>query len=227
MPGCRTRVGALFVLVATLVLMPGMGAFAQERLAPIPYDEMTDDQKKAIEEYKADRNATGLTGGPYMIMLRTPEIMTQWHHIGHHLSQLAIDSPPNQGTPYMSDKLTQFAIMVMLREWSVQGEWTIHRQLAEQSGLRPEISEAVLEGRRPDQMADDEAAMYDFQMELLKNKSVSDATYARALTELGEPGIIEIINVCGFYTAIGMVDNVARHPTRDRPVPPLPDNLAR
>jgi hypothetical protein len=37
-------------------------------------------------------------------------------------------------------------------------------------------------------MADDEAMMYDFCDELLRNHSVSDATYARALATIGEQG---------------------------------------
>ena len=50
---------------------------------------------------------------------------------------------------------------------------------------------------------------------LLQNHSVSDATYARALSRFGEQGVIELVSVVGYYTFQSMVLNTAR-----TPVPP-------
>jgi len=41
---------------------------------------------------------------------------------------------------------------------------------------------------------------------------VSDATYARALAKFGEPGVIDMIGLSGYYTLISMVLNTARTP---------------
>ena len=79
-------------------------------------------------------------------------------------------------------------------------------------GLNPEIAKAVAEGRRPERMADDEEAAYDFCMELHRNHSVSDATYARALAKFGEQGIVDMVGLNGYYTLIAMVLNTARTP---------------
>ena len=41
---------------------------------------------------------------------------------------------------------------------------------------------------------------------------MSDATYARALAEFGEQGIVEMVGLSGYYTLIAMVLNTARTP---------------
>ena len=51
---------------------------------------------------------------------------------------------------------------------------------------------------------------YDFTSELHANKRVSDATYAKAVAAFGEPGVIDLIAVHGYYTMLAMMMNVAR-----------------
>jgi len=69
-------------------------------------------------------------------------------------------------------------------------------------------------------MAEDEEALYDFCTELLQNRSVSDATYARAVAKFKEQGILDAIGLMGHYSLIGMVLNTARTPA-DPGAPPL------
>jgi 4-carboxymuconolactone decarboxylase len=71
-------------------------------------------------------------------------------------------------------------------------------------------------------MSDDEEIVYDFCDELLRNKSVSDATYSKALTKFHEQGIIDMISVNGYYTFLSMVVNVARRPPPKGTTPALP-----
>jgi 4-carboxymuconolactone decarboxylase len=85
-------------------------------------------------------------------------------------------------------------------------------QLATEAGLNAEIIKALAEGRRPPGMAEPEEAAYDFSLELRRNQSISDATYARVLSNFGEQGIIDMIALTGYYTFLGMVTNTARTP---------------
>ena len=70
-------------------------------------------------------------------------------------------------------------------------------------------------------MAEDEAAAYDFSIELHRHKSVSDATYARALELFGERGIIDLVGLNGYYSLLAMMMNVARTPSDTADVKPL------
>jgi 4-carboxymuconolactone decarboxylase len=58
----------------------------------------------------------------------------------------------------------------------------------------------------------DEAAVYNFATELLDTTQVSDATFASAKTLLGERGVVELINVMGWYGTVSMMLNVDRYP---------------
>jgi 4-carboxymuconolactone decarboxylase len=89
----------------------------------------------------------------------------------------------------------------------------VHYPAAIKGGLAPEIAKAVAEGRRPTKMAEDEEIVYDFSNELHRNKSVSNATYARAVEKFGEKGMMDIVGINGYYTAIAMALNTGRTPT--------------
>jgi 4-carboxymuconolactone decarboxylase len=70
-------------------------------------------------------------------------------------------------------------------------------------------------------MGDDEAIVYDFATELQENQSVSDPTYARALAKFGEPGVVEIASIQGYYTYLAMIMNAARVTVPPNVKPPL------
>jgi 4-carboxymuconolactone decarboxylase len=89
------------------------------------------------------------------------------------------------------------------------------------AGLKPDIIAALADGRRPQGMADDENILYDFCTELQSNQSVSDSTYARALAQFGEPGIVEMASIEGYYTYLAMVMNAARVTVPPNVKPPL------
>jgi 4-carboxymuconolactone decarboxylase len=58
-------------------------------------------------------------------------------------------------------------------------------------------------------MTDDEAAVYDFCIQLHRTRKVDEATFNRAQALLGEQGVVDLIGV-GYYTAVSMTLNVAQ-----------------
>jgi 4-carboxymuconolactone decarboxylase len=71
-------------------------------------------------------------------------------------------------------------------------------------------------------MTEDEALLYDFCLELHRNRSVTDATYARAVARFGEAGVMDTLGIVGYYTLLAMVLNTARTPVTEGAAPPLP-----
>jgi len=184
-----------------LLLVAGSLA-AQDRLPPIPVDKQTAAQKKAIIDYK-DLRKTDLTGPPWTVLLRVPDLIVPSLQLRLH----------NQTTNNpLGGKLTEFAILIAAREWTNNFEWNAHSNLATTAGLSAAIIAAVADGRRPERMAEDEEILWDFCNELLHNKSVSDPTYARALAKFGEAGVVEAASLEGYYTYLSMVMNTARSP---------------
>ena len=119
-------------------------------------------------------------------------------------------------------RLSEFVILLTARHWTQNYEWYAHAAIAEREGLAPAIIEAVADGRRPTDMADDEATVYDFCQELLRTQGVSDPTYARMVEHLGEKGVIDAIGILGYYQLLAMVMNTARTPLPEGVEPGLP-----
>jgi 4-carboxymuconolactone decarboxylase len=191
-------------LVAFLALTLGITGYAQaqDRMPPIPAEKMTDAQKKAVADYKALRN-TDLTGPPWTVLLRVPDLVVPSLQLRLH----------NQQNSALSPKLTEMAILIAARHLTNSFEFNAHHTLAVKAGLSADLISAIAEGRRPEHMADDEAILHDFCVELLQNKAVSDGTYARALAKFGEAGVVEAASLEGYYTFLAMVMNVARSPS--------------
>jgi 4-carboxymuconolactone decarboxylase len=174
-------------------------ALAQNRMPEIPADKLTEAQKKALDQFVSKRGGP-LVRGPFLALLRSPDVMTPAEILGEYL-QFKTVLPP---------KLREFTILITARQWTQDTEWNSHVAIAEKNGLSHEIATALAAGERPSGMADDEAAVYDFCDELNRNHSVSDATYAKALAKFGEQGVVDLISVNGYYTWFAMIMNSVR-----------------
>jgi 4-carboxymuconolactone decarboxylase len=152
-----------------------------------------------------------LVRGPFLALLRSPEVMTPAEILGEYL-QFKTVLPP---------KLREFVILITARQWTQDTEWNSHVAIAEKDGISPEIAAALAAGQRPTGMSDEEAAVYDFCDELHRNQSVSDATYAKALSKFGEQGVVDIISVNGYYTWFAMIMDSVRTPAYT-PIPGEP-----
>lgn len=191
--------------VCVLLFLPAffslhVTAVAQDRMPPIPADKLSIAQKQAIEQFKAARGND--ISGPFVPLLRSPEVMTRARAMGDYL-RFKSALPP---------RLSEFVILMTARKWTQNYEWYAHAPLALKGGLKQDIIDAIAEGRRPLQMTQDEQALYELVDELHRNQSVSDATYATALTAVGEQGLIDAVAIVGQYTMLAMVLNTARTP---------------
>src|SRR6187200_56115 len=119
---------------------------SKERLPHIAADQMTAEQKKAEEEFRAGRGY-GLLG-PFAVMLRSPEVMLRAKAMGDYLRFRNV----------LPKRVSEMVILITAREWTQQYEWSYHYGFALEEGLAKPTIEAIAEGRRPDAMAEDEAA---------------------------------------------------------------------
>ena len=198
----------VWTTMAALILAASMNANSQNRMPPIPADKMTNDQKKALEDFLAAR---GTPTGPWVALLRSPDVMTRARALSDYLRFNSVLPP----------RLSEFVILMTARHWTQQYEWNAHYQLAMTGGLKPDVAKAIAEGRRPEHMAEDEEILYNFCMELHRNQSVSDVTYARAVSKFGEQGVIDTVSLTGYYVMISMILNTARTPLPEGVAPAL------
>lgn len=182
---------------------------AERRMPLIPVDKLNADQKTVYEAIKGGPRAKlasfksaapGPLGGPFNMMLRSPGIGLIVQSLGGEI-RFNSTLPP---------KLNELAIIVTARYWTSQYEWHAHCRLAVEAGLDPAKAKDVAENRRPANMDEDEAIVYDFSRELHDTKQVGDANYKRMLDRFGERGVFDLIAVNGYYSLVSMVLNVDR-----------------
>lgn len=186
------------ILTLAFALGLPLAAAAQDRMPAIPSEQMTDAQKKSAEEII--KGPRGALNGPFIPLLRSPELLDRAQRVGEYLRFRNSIGP----------RLGELVTLIVARRWTQQYEWHVHEPAALKAGIKPEIVKAIAEGRRPDGMAEDEAMVYDFCAELHANSSVSDATYNRALSRLGEQGVIDMVGLDGYYTFLAMIMNTTR-----------------
>lgn len=197
--GAATLAGTSLLGLAVPV-PPAVTDLAPDRMPPILPDKMTEAQKKAVDEVVNSPRKSFV--GPFIPLLRSPEFMSRLQKAGAYLRY----------ETKLGTNISEFIILITARQWTQQFEWDSHQDSAKQAGIKPDIVAAIAEGRRPTGMSPDQEMIHDFCSELCMNRSVSDSTYAQVVKRFGEQGVIDITGLCGYYSMLGMIMNVARTP---------------
>lgn len=189
-------------------------AMAAERLPTIPPSQYTADQKKAADEFVAARKVPVF--GPFEPLMHSPEVMSQARSMGDYLRYKSA----------LGNQLSELVILITAREWTQDYEWYVHHPIALKVGIKPEVTDAIAQGRRPQGMTADEEMVYDFSIELHRNKSVSQATYEKVEKRFGKKGVVDLTGINAYYTLLAMQMNVAQYaiPKDGKKLPRLPNN---
>jgi 4-carboxymuconolactone decarboxylase len=179
------------------------------RLAPLEPARLTPEQKKVYDDILA--GPRGGIGGPFAAWLRSPALADRAQKLGEFCRF-------NTSLP---KRLSELAILMTARHWTAQFEWYAHARMAREAGLADAIIEAIRVRQRPAAMQDDEAAIYDFCNEAYALHYVTDDTYARAIALFGEPTVVELVGVIGYYCLVSLTLNVFRMPLPDGVEEPL------
>jgi 4-carboxymuconolactone decarboxylase len=203
------RIFALLALVLAAAAGAATVAAAAERFSILEPEQMNAEQKKLLDALLAGPRGGGdaspeaaakmLRRGPFNAWMRSPDL-------GHRLQNVGAYVRYKTSLPL---KLNEFAILITAREWTSQYEWYAHYPLALKAGLDAKLADELALGKRPSAMKDDEAAVYDFCVQLHRTRNVDDAAFDRALALFGEQGVVDLIGVSGYYTAVSMTLNVA------------------
>jgi 4-carboxymuconolactone decarboxylase len=205
-------------LIAALGLVALVSALAAShaeevvRFAPLKPEELTPAQKAWADALAAPPRNGKISNPPYRAYVRSPELAPRLTALAEYL-RWHTSLPP---------RLSELAILITAREWTAQYEWYAHYPHAIEGGLDPKVAAAIAAGKRPDNMKDDETALYDLVTALYRDKKVSDAVYKAALDHFGERGIMDIIGIVGFYGITSMTLITMQAGAPDGKVPPLP-----
>jgi len=181
-----------------------------ERMPTLEPAVMSEAQRKAAQALAS--GPRGGVKGPFIALLRSPELMDRLQQVGEYLRFRSSLDP----------RIGELLMLAVSRAWTQQFEWAVHVPLALKAGVSPQAVDSLAQGRRPEAMANDEAIAYAFCEELLRTKGISDATYRAAVDQFGERGVVDMLGVIGYFTTVSMVLNVAHTPAQTGSnVPPL------
>jgi 4-carboxymuconolactone decarboxylase len=163
------------------------------RFPQLTMDQL-DEKQKPLGEQIMKVSSTGI-GGPYNPMLRSPVLGQRLFDLFHYL----------RWETSVPTRLNEFAILIIGRQWRSQVEWFAHAPIAAKAGLSPDIIAELKASKRPSNMAEDEALVYDFVTELTTAKKVSDQTFARAKKVFNDQQIVDLTAVAGNYVMVAML----------------------
>lgn len=166
------------------------------RLAPLDLENLTPEQRAV-----ADAIISGPRGGlrgPFESWLRSPGLAGPAQALGEHC---------RFGSALPRD-LSEFAILLTGKHWRAQFEFWAHARLAREAGLPEEIIEAVRTGQPPACRNAAQQAIYDLVTAYFAANRVPDTVFNRALAELGERGVVDLVGIVGYYGLVSMTLNV-------------------
>jgi 4-carboxymuconolactone decarboxylase len=178
---------------------------------PLPPMDAMDDAQRAAAQALIDGPRKAVYG-PFVPLMRTPALLDRVAALGEALRF--------GGT--LDTRVRELVTCATAAHVGNQFEWVMHQPLAAAAGVATEALEAIRLGRRPEGLAADEQVALDVAMELMQRHSVSRPTWARACGTFGEPGVVELTTLVGYFVMVSWVMNAAHTPSRPTTVVPLP-----
>jgi len=171
------------------------------RLALLNEAKMNKAQRALLTSLRASPRGRSITPrGPFAAWMHAPELGELAQRLGAHC-------PYNKAVP---PRLSEFAILCTARMWRAQYEWYAHAPIAARAGVKPKTIADIRAGREPKSAPKDERAIYAFVQELYRTRRVSDRTYKRVHTFLGDSAMVELVAILGYYTLVAMTLDVFR-----------------
>jgi 4-carboxymuconolactone decarboxylase len=160
----------------------------------------------AAQQEAAEMLLNGPRGGvygPFRPLLHRPPLLHAVARLGETLRY--------EGT--LDAALREWTICVVARETSNVFEWDMHLPLAAKAGV-PAAALAALDAGQPspDNLRADLALARTLARELVARHRLGDQTYADAVAQWSESGVVELLTLVGYFAMVCWVMNVAHTP---------------
>jgi len=133
--------------------------------------------------------------GPYGILMRVPALAEL---VAAEEDYFRLDAA-------LSAADRELVVLAALRELEGHYGWTRHEPRAREEGTRAEAIEAVRAMAAVDGLTPREQVLVELVRTLLRTRTLPDALFARALAELGQQQLVEVVALVGHYGLIGLI----------------------
>ena len=168
------------------------------RFAEIPSDQYTPEQQEA---YRSLIDAEGLKPGaalpsaPLKIWMSNPKVSKA-------LAPLILYLHPGHFS--LSSRERELAVCILASKWHTPYTIYAHETFAKNSGMPPEMIDAVISGLPASFANEREQVIYEMASALADSRWISKGLYDRAVKVLGHTGITDVTVLMGFYTAVSL-----------------------
>jgi 4-carboxymuconolactone decarboxylase len=161
------------------------------RLKEIPADAMTAEQTAAAG--RISKMIHGLHG-PYAVWIQRPNLAEAMLGVLRAIRDQAV----------LPRRTRMMATITVIRHWGADYAWGVNKPLALDAGVPESVVEAVEKRQKPVfNDANDELA-YLVAVELLNERKLSDATFNRAQSILGDEQLTELVSAVGYFSAVAL-----------------------
>ena len=181
------------------------------RLPKLPPESLDDAQRTVYDAIAGGRRAQGTQlfrlvdadgglEGPFNAFLLQPRL-------GHALQALGSAVRYETGLP---DRARELAILVVAVEHDSDFEWYAHAAVGRHIGLTAAELDAVRERRFDELPTEYERVVAATTHALATGGDLDDDRYRRAVSELGRPGLFELLTLVGYYATLALQLRVFR-----------------
>jgi 4-carboxymuconolactone decarboxylase len=166
------------------------------RLKPIDDAEMDAGQTALREAIKSVWNRS--TGGPFDQWYLSPDM---------GLRANALTEYCRWKTKLEFDVL-ETAVLTTAAHWAQPYAWNTHVKNGRDAGLSQDTIDAIGAKRPPIFATVEQSIAHDVAREILEKHKLSPETYARAVGVLGEPALVDLAAVIGWYSSLAVQMNI-------------------
>lgn len=161
------------------------------RLTEIPADAMTAEQSAAAERISAMIH--GLHG-PYAVWIQRPKLAEAMLSVLRAIRDEAV----------LPRRMRMMATITVIRHWGADYAWGVNKPLALDAGIPESVVAAVEKRQNPVFDDANDALAYQVAVELLNERRLSDATFDRAQSILGDEQLTELVSAVGYFSAVAL-----------------------
>ena len=147
--------------------------------------------------FDAIAESRGRVGGPFSVLLNSPEVAGRTAHLGSYIRFESTLSPAER----------ELAILTTSRELDCGYEWAGHASLALDAGVSRETIDLIAGGGPLEELGESEALIVGYGRELLRGHRVSEETFAAAKASFGDRGVTELTATMGYYAMLACALN--------------------
>lgn len=152
-----------------------------------------DEPSQKIFDMLPGRSPSGELGGPLAFAAYNPDV-------AHALLELH-NAAVGKGT--LSPHVRELAIMVACRETDYDLEWNGHEAAALKAGVDKKVLDVVRDNRPLTGLEESDAAVIRFGRELLHDRRMDSATFAKVKDLYGARGAMDMVAVMATYAVSG------------------------